>query len=131
MAKVNDQKNKHQRPQLNAGDQDLARITSEAWSAIENANQPPYLFRFGDLPCRLEHNDRKVLTVRQLDPVRLRYEVARVAGWFRWDNGKEKPAKPPMDVASRTHDSSGNSARLSGSMALRMMEASSSNVRTA
>ncbi len=72
MTKVNDRTNKHQRPQLNAGDQDLARITPEAWSVIENANQPPYLFRFGDLPCRLDHNDKKVLTVCQLDPVRLR-----------------------------------------------------------
>ncbi len=98
MNKIEDQKNKHQRPQLNAGDQDLAKITPEAWSAMENANQPPYLFRFGDLPCRLEHNDKNVLTVRQLDQVRLRYEVARVARWFRWGGGKKNPAKPPMDV---------------------------------
>ena len=74
MAKVNDKTNKHQRPQLNAGEQDLGRITSEAWSAIENANQPPYLFVYGDVPCRLEHNDKNVLTVRQLNPDRLLYE---------------------------------------------------------
>jgi len=72
MAKVNDKTNKHQRPQLNAGDQDLARITDAAWSAIEKANQPPYLFRYGDVLCRLERNDKNVLTVRQFDPVRLR-----------------------------------------------------------
>ena len=72
MSKMEDQRNKHQRPQLNAGDQDLARVTPEAWSVLEKADQPPYLFRFGDVPWRLEHNDQKVLTVRQLDPVRLR-----------------------------------------------------------
>ncbi len=72
MAKVNDKTNEHQRPQLNAGDQDLTRITPKAWSVIENANQPPYLFLFGDVLCRLERNDKNVLTVRQLDPVRLR-----------------------------------------------------------
>jgi hypothetical protein len=99
MSKMKEQKNKHQRPQLNAGDQDLARITSEAWSVIENANQPPYLFVYGDVPCRLEHNDKSVLTVRQLDPVRLRHEVAKVAQWFRRDaKGNHNPAKPPMDV---------------------------------
>ena len=99
MAKVNDKKNKHQRPQLNAGDQDLARITDAAWSAIEKANQPPRLFRYGDVPCRLEHDDREVLTVRQLNPDRLLYEVARVAQWFRRDSkGNQNPASPPMRV---------------------------------
>ena len=72
MNKMEEQKNKHQRPQLNAGDQDLARITPEAWSVIEKSNHPPYLFRFGDVLCRLERNDKNELTVRQLDPVRLR-----------------------------------------------------------
>jgi len=99
MAKVNDKTNKHQRPQLNAGDQDLARITDAAWSAIEKANQPPRLFRYGDVPCRLEHDDREVLTVRQLNPDRLLYEVARVAQWFRRDSkGNQNPASPPMRV---------------------------------
>ncbi len=60
--------------------------------------QPPYLFVYGDAPCRLEHNDKNVLTVRQLNPDRLRYEVARVAQWFRWDKGKQNSAKPPVDV---------------------------------
>jgi hypothetical protein len=57
------------------------------------------LFRYGDVPCRLEHDDREVLTVRQLNPDRLLYEVARVAQWFRRDiKGNQNPASPPMRV---------------------------------
>ena len=71
-------------PEINAGDQNLPRVTNQAWSAIEKANHPPYLFRYGDVPCRLEHNDTGVLVVRQLTQDRLRYEVAGAAVWFRW-----------------------------------------------
>ncbi len=84
--------------EINAGEQNLPRVTNQAWSAIEKANHPPYLFRYGGVPCRLEHNDNGVLVVRQLTQDRLRYEVARVAEWFKWTDGKKKPAKLPMDV---------------------------------
>ena len=89
--------------QINAGDQDLERITDKAWSAIEQANQPPYLFRYGDVPCRVEHNDQQSVVVRQLTQDRLRYELVRVAKWQRRKDigGGEWawiPAKPPMDV---------------------------------
>jgi len=84
--------------EINAGEQNLPRVTNQAWSAIEKANHPPYLFRYGGVPCRLEHNDNGVLVVRQLTQDRLRYEVARVAEWFKWTDGKKKPAKPLMDV---------------------------------
>ncbi len=93
-----EQSSRNDLPEINAADQKLPRVTKHAWSAIEKANHSPYLFRYGDTPCRLEHNNNGVLVVRQLTQDRLRYEVARVAEWFTWSRGEKKPAKPPMDV---------------------------------
>ena len=84
--------------EINALDQDLERITNKAWSAIEQANQPPYLFRYGDVPCRLECNDKQSVVVRRLTQDRLRHVVVRVADWFKITQNGQQPAKPPMDV---------------------------------
>ena len=87
-----------QKPWINARDEKLPRITGKAWSAIAKANKPPYLFRYGALPCRLEQNENGVLVVRQLTQDRLRNEVSKVAEWFRWVDEERRSAKPPMDV---------------------------------
>jgi len=96
---VFDQSPRNDLDEINADDQNLPRVTSKAWSAIKKANELHYLFLYGDVPSRLEHNDKELPVLRQLSQNRLRYEVARVADWFRWGNrGEKKPAKPPVDV---------------------------------
>ena len=85
-------------PRINIGIGDLRQITDLAWNAILQANDPPYLFRHGGLPCRLESNDQNIPIVRGLTPTRLRHEIARVARWFAIVKGEEIEAKPPRDV---------------------------------
>ncbi len=96
---VSEKDSRNDLPEINASDQKLQRVTNKAWSAVKRANEPPYLFLYGDVPSRLEHNDKELLVVRQLTQNRLRYEVARVAVWFKLnDRGQKIPAKPPMEV---------------------------------
>jgi len=85
-------------PQIDAGDHKLSRVSEKAWAAISKANEPPYLFRFGNVPHRLEHDDDDVIVVRKLTQDRLCHTLARVADWFQIKDGKSFPAIPPVPV---------------------------------
>ena len=89
-------------PAIDASIQDLGEISRRAWDALEKANDPPYLFRHGCLPCRIERDDDGAPIIRILTPDRLRHELARRVRWYvsSKQNGVEikKDAKPPMDV---------------------------------
>jgi hypothetical protein len=72
---------------------DLADVTRAAWSAIEDANDPPFLFTFGTMPVRIEHDDAAgALVTRLLTPDRARYVLARVGQFF--DTPKRRDAVP-------------------------------------
>jgi hypothetical protein len=86
-------------PQINAGNQNLAQVTEEAWAAIREANKSPYLFRYGELLCRLER-DNGTCSTKPLTNPRLRHELARVATWFRRTRNGKQEAKPPNDVVT-------------------------------
>src|SRR5262245_62098027 len=86
---------------IDAGIKDLTRITKLAWAALERVNLPPYLFRHGGMPCRLESDDDGAPIIRILNKNRLRCEVALAARWFvrrGGSTGAKEDAKPPMDV---------------------------------
>lgn len=85
------------RPTIDAGDQDLARVSSQAWNALTLANNPPRLFRFGGVPVRVEGNDDDAVPVAQtLTEDRLSHELARSADWYKaTQRGDQKPASPP------------------------------------
>ncbi len=83
-------------PPIDADDLDLARISERTWTVLQAANEPPYLFRVGGVPSRLEMNGGAPAVVRPLTLDRLRYHLARVAEW-RHDRG-ERPALPPLHV---------------------------------
>jgi hypothetical protein len=85
-------------PSLNAKDQNLAVITAQAWSAIAQANNPPYLFLYAGLPHRLEPTALGGPILNELTPDRLLHEVARAANWFRGEASHLADAKPPMAV---------------------------------
>jgi len=71
-------------PRLDAGDKNLARITTAAWRAILRANDAePFLFRFGGMPARLERDDRGQPVVRHLTKERMRGTLANVATWYK------------------------------------------------
>lgn len=89
-------------PEINAGQGHLPTITGQAWGALKRANDPAYLFRFGGLPSRIEHDDDGTPSPRTLTDTRLRHELARSADWFKLKKDGEgfarSSAMPPMPV---------------------------------
>ena len=85
------------RPEINAGQQDLAIVSAEAWQALKDANDPPCLFVHGDVPVRIVPRDDDV-ALEALTVDRMRHELARVASWYRNTIQGRTPAKPPVDV---------------------------------
>ncbi len=84
------------RPPIEADDGDLARVSERTWKVLQAANEPPFLFRVGDVPSRIQKSHGAPVLVRPLTPDRMRFHLARLADW-RCERG-EKPARPPMDV---------------------------------
>ncbi len=88
------------RPAIDAGDHDLARVSEQAWAALQQANVPPRLFRFGGVPVRVEGNEDDAVPVAQtLNEDRMSHELARSADWFKiTSRGDVNPASPPVRV---------------------------------
>jgi hypothetical protein len=88
--------------EINAGITDLARVTSLAWDAVLEANDPPYLFRQGYSIVRLEKDEKGAPLLRTVNVDVMRHEFARVARWFhivtRNNNRTRETTKPPLDV---------------------------------
>lgn len=90
------------RPTINAGTLDLPLIAGEAWAALQEANAPPFLFRYGGLPGRIETGDDGGPMIRIITQDRLRHILARVADWYTLRRPKSemirRPALPPIHV---------------------------------
>lgn len=86
-------------PEIMANRQDLHQVTQETIQALQRANnRDPYMFLRGG-PTRIERGDAGQVATRELTPDRLRYELARIAKWYKLDrDGEKEDAKPPMDV---------------------------------
>src|SRR5207253_4518354 len=65
-----------------AGNGHLAEVTTQAWEALQRANVPPALFRYGAAPARIESDDDGNPLVRAMTQDRMRHRLARVANWF-------------------------------------------------
>jgi DNA primase len=74
---------------LDANDRDLPKVTAAAWGALVAANNPPRLFRHGDLAVRLELDEQGAPVLTPLTRERLRHEMARAMPWFVWE--KRRP----------------------------------------
>ena len=90
------------RPQIDTGCQELPVITTQAWTAIQAANDPPSLFRSAGEPARIEAGDDGEPVVKPLDFHRLRHHAARVADWVAHkksgDDVVEYLTAPPVNV---------------------------------
>ena len=85
-------------PEIDAGGHDLPRLTAAAWHALKARNDPPQLFRFGDLTVRLEVDNRGEARHSAADrSIRLHYELVRAAHWYG-DRGWRGPIGPPDRV---------------------------------
>lgn len=90
------------KPSIDAGNRNLQEVTAQAWAAIDGANHPPFLFRYGGLPGRIERDDHDEPIVRLVDEDRMRHVLARVAHWTKevgsGDEVQIVDAMPPKDV---------------------------------
>ncbi len=87
------------RPEIDAGDQDLDRVTDGAWKALVTGNNPPYMFRFGGASVRLDRDDLGARVPRPLTEDRVRHELANKSTWFKVGaKGQVSPAYPPTAV---------------------------------
>ncbi len=89
---------KSELPEINAGDQDLCRVSEQAWTALKLVNDPPFLFRFGGGLVRIEDDETGAPRLRELTVDRARHELARAASWYRPGQNGPSPALPPMSV---------------------------------
>jgi len=93
--------NGDERPAIDAGIQDLDRVTNAAWGVLETTNDPPLLFVHGGQLTRLELGE-PAPTLATIDVDRLRYEASRVARWYtrRKVDGlwEDVDARPPVVV---------------------------------
>ena len=64
------------RKMINAGEGDLTVITNKTWSALREANDPPWLFRHAGYLSRIESDDEGLPIARELTRDRLRHAVA-------------------------------------------------------
>jgi putative DNA primase/helicase len=89
------------RPSLDAGDLNMARAASHAWAVLAVANDPPFLFRFGGVPSRIEIGDDLVPMIRPLTVDRVRHALAHVADFFVMprNGGMPRDALPPEWLA--------------------------------
>src|SRR5262245_51713278 len=54
-------------PNIDAGDYDLARVTEAAWKALKVANNPPFVFRYGDSLAQVNIDTNGDPLVRRLN----------------------------------------------------------------
>ncbi|MCP4542457.1 MAG: hypothetical protein GY832_35485 [Chloroflexi bacterium] len=87
-------------PRIDAGDMNLPRVSAAAWDAIERVNRQPVLFRFGEIPTRIESGDDGAPVTCPVTDARMRHLLARAVDWYRvTDNGIDS-ALPPSHVVS-------------------------------
>lgn len=90
------------RPEIDAGDDNLEVVTAQVWDAIGLANEPPFLFRYGGAPGRIEQDDQGEPLIRLVEEHRMRHILARVAKWTKvvgvGDNQAIVDAAPPLGV---------------------------------
>ena len=87
-------------PAIDAGDQNLPRQTERALSAFVAANDPPFLYRHGNQPVRVETVNGEHPVTRPLSTDMTVHHMARSAQWYRqYASGNRRPARPPIVVA--------------------------------
>ena len=84
-------------PRINAGDENLPRVSQKAWDALQAANNPPKIFRYGSALARIDSvENRPAITILNQD--KLDYVLAYVAYWYRCTLEKVQASYPPLRV---------------------------------
>jgi hypothetical protein len=102
--RVHDENTPATTSEIDTAEKDLAEITPQVWEALQAANNPPTLFRYGGLASRIELDDGGETLIRSLDFHRMRYHCARAAKFVEWrKSGNDLVARygpPPKDVVN-------------------------------
>jgi hypothetical protein len=92
------------RTKIRTGIKDLSVVTPLAWEALQAANDPPTLFRYGGVASRIESGDEGEPVIRALEFNRMRHHLARAATWIEYKKKGneviEHPVAPPKDVVN-------------------------------
>jgi putative DNA primase/helicase len=83
---------------IDATNEDLAALTAQAWQAIQTANDPPTLFRYGSALSRIETADDGAPILRPMTVDRMRYRLARDAYWTKLKGNREQLVAPLLSV---------------------------------
>jgi len=83
---------------IDAGDQDLARVSAAAWAALGRHNAPPTVFRYAGGLARLERQADGRLMPVMLTIDRVRHLMARITSWHLARGKRAVPAYPPIAV---------------------------------
>lgn len=91
---------KSELPRIDAGQGDLAAIAEQAWAAIEDRNNPPFLFQRGGLVTAIDQTDDGEPALTVVTEAGMRGVLARAAWWYRWagrsDDKVMVDAHPPV-----------------------------------
>lgn len=92
------------KPKINSSQRDFSIVTPLAWNALQQANNPPTLFRFGAVASRVEAGDKGEPIIKPLGFDMMRHHLARAATWIEWkkagDDFQEQVTAPPKDIVS-------------------------------
>jgi len=88
------------RPEIMVSGRYLRDIVDDAWDAVHGANDPVWLFCYGNRLAEVTSEIGEGHTVRVLDAASLRVRVDRIADFVRVDGREDRamPARPPQDV---------------------------------
>lgn len=67
----------------------LDEMTHKAWDVIGQANEPPFLFRSGSAPVRIEFEDDGSPFLRQMVADHLRHALMEIGEWYYWVETKK------------------------------------------
>jgi hypothetical protein len=85
-------------PTIDVSDGDLGLLTSQAVQALQAANNPPVVYRYGDGLAWIVSEADQSPRIQLLTADRLRHRMARVAQWIRTTRSSCSAVAPPLDV---------------------------------
>jgi putative DNA primase/helicase len=81
---------------IDISESDTRKLAKRAWNAVAERNvKDPMLFRFGNELVRIERNCSEASLTSQLTKEKLRYQLRRMANFFRVHSGEAVLQDPP------------------------------------
>lgn len=87
-----------ERPVFDLDDLDLYSVTPEVWDLIEKNNEPPKLFKLGQLICRIEKEEDGPVSIQTVNTDRMRHVVAEVSKWAKRRYQFTSYGPPPVAI---------------------------------